>query len=181
MTHRFRMTVLLFLASFVLGCSGDDTAVDKKDRASPLRAAAEPAPKSRYEAGPAFCGKIRPVVVEAIFEFKLQLAGVSVANELECHYNLNVPGSLLIYRMQPMVMYNALKGSRRKTGDIPNLGEEAIFIGKAQLQIDVKLDDVRAFEVALQLINTSGEPLPITPEKAREGLIRLARQLSVRL
>lgn len=118
----------------------------------------------------------------AAFEYGLKLADVSVAEDFECHYNLDAPGTdiaLLIYRMQPIVMYDAYKESSQKTADIPNLGEEAILLGNAQ--IDVKLDDERALEVALKLINTSGKPLPITPEKAKEGLIRLAGMLSVRL
>ena len=47
--------------------------------------------------------------------------------------------------------------------------------------MSLQLDDERALEVALKLINISGKPLPITPEKAQEGLIRLAGLLSVRL
>ena len=145
-------------------------------------AAPELATEPSYEAGPKFCGRIRPAEIMAAFEFGLKLADVSVAEEFECHYNLDAPGTviaLLIYRMQPIVMYDEYKERSEKTADIPILGEEAILLGNAQ--IDVKLDDERALEVALQLINTTREPLPITPEKIKEGLIRFAGMLSVRL
>ncbi len=185
MQHRIRTNLtFLFLVAVTAGCGSDEASVEDRTLSPPpaMAAAPEPATEPSYEAGPKFCGKIRPAVIMAAFEFGLKLADVSVAEDFECHYNLDAPGTdvaLLIYRMQPIVMYEALRGSRRQTGELPNLGEEAILLGN--FQIDVKLDDERAFEVALQLINTSGEPLPITPEKAHEGLIRLAGMLSVRL
>ena len=185
MKHRNRtILALLFLVMVAAGCGSDDASVEDRTLSQPptTAAAREPATEPSYEAGPKFCGKIRPAVIMAAFEFGLKLADVSVAEDFECHYNLDMPGTdvaLLIYRMQPIVMYDAYKESSQKTADIPNLGEEAFLIGNAQ--IDVKLDDERAFEVALQLINTLGEPLPITPEKAQEGLIRFAGMLSVRL
>lgn len=185
MHYRIPIT-LVCLLSFNAGCGGDDAAVAGKDRTATqpeiMAVAEQPETKSIYEAGPRFCGKIRPPVIEAAFEFKLKLASVSVAEEYECHYNLHAPGTevaLLIYRMQSIVMYDAYKESSQKTADIPGLGEEAILLGNAQ--IDVKLDDERALEVALQLINTTGESLPMTEDEIKDGLTQFARMLSVRL
>ncbi len=178
---------LFLLAVLITACGSDDAAVTDKDEvASPTTDTAavepQPAPKSAYEAGPKFCGKIRPPQIMAAFEFKIKLADVSVAEDYECHYNLDAPGlemALLIYRMQPIAMYEAYKDSSQKTEDIANLGEEAILLGNAQ--IDVKLDDERALEVALMLVSTSGQPLPLTEEEMKESLIRFAYLLSVRL
>lgn len=117
----------------------------------------------------------------AAFEFGLKLADVGVAEDFECHYNLDVPGfdmALLIYRTQPIALYEAYKKSSQKTEDIANLGEEAILLGNAQ--IDVKLDDERALEVALKLVSMSDKPLPLTEEEVKAGLIRFAGMLSVR-
>jgi len=185
MKSQIQLICILFTWGLA-GCGADDTAVTANTpvaEQSPGKAIAQqPAPSPVYEAGPKFCGKIQPTVIMAAFEFGLKLADVSVAEESECHYNLISSGTdpaILIYRMQPIVMYQALKESNRKTADIPNLGEEAFLLGNAQ--IDVKLDDEHAFEVALQIINTDGQPLMMTPEKAREGLIRFAGMLSLRL
>ncbi len=81
--------------------------------------------------------------------------------------------------MQPIAMYEAYKDSSQKTADIANLGEEAILLGNAQ--IDVKLDDERALEVALKLVSTSGQPIPLTEQELKESLTRFAYLLSVRL
>jgi len=178
--------ILIFFASLIIGCGSDDTAVSEQDRASPqpLNAAAavakQPAPEQNNEAGPAFCGKTSPPIIKAAFEFKLPLAGVSFADETECRYELNVPGvqvALLIYRIEPISMYDLYKKSSQKTADIPNLGEEAILLGN--VHVEVKLDDERALEVSLKIDTMSGDAFPMTPEKSAEGLIRLARLLSV--
>ena len=175
----------LFVLSLLVACGGE-VATEAETAAPPASttppSSSRPARAAAQTAGPGFCGKIRVPEIEAAFIFKLEVADVSVAEELECHYNLAFPGSehaLLIYRMQPIVMYDAFKDSRRNTGDISGLGEEAFLVGNAQ--IDVKLDDERAFEVALQIINTTGEPLAMTVEEIKEGLTRFARMLSVRL
>jgi len=176
---------LLFLVTVAAGCGSDDVTGTEKDAAAsqpPSATAAEPEPELSYEAGPKFCGKIRPPAIMAAFEFKITLADVSVAEDFECHYNLDAPGfdmALLIYRTQPIALYEAYKESSQKTEDIANLGEEAILLGNAQ--VDVKLNDERALEVALKLVSMSGQPLPLTEEEIKEGLIRFARLLSVRL
>ena len=116
------------------------------------------------------------------FEFKLPLADVNVASETECHYNLDVPKAqvaLLIYRVQSSAMYDMYKDSSQKTADIPNLGEAAILLGN--VHVEVMLDDERALEVSLKVDNMSGDAFPMTAEESTEGVIRLARMLSVRL
>jgi len=182
--------ILLFLVTVAAGCGGDDAAGrgDRHTEPQPPGisevATEHAAPNSRNQAGPKFCGKIRPAVIEAAFEFKLKLADVSVAEEFECHYNLDAPGTdmaLLIYRMQSVVMYDAFKDSTShgETEVISGLGEEAILVGNAQ--INVRLDRERAFTVALQIISSMGEPLPITEAEIKAGLTRFARLLSARL
>jgi len=186
MRYRARTTlVLILLANLSTGCGGDDATATEKDRAASqprsTTAVAEPAPKSNSEAGPGFCGKIRPPEIMAAFEFGLKLGEVDFANENECRYNLDVPGAqvaMLIYRIQPVTMYVTYKDSSQRTADIPNLGEEAILLGNSH--IEVKLDKERALEVSLKVDNISGGS-SMTPEKAKDGLIRFARMLSVRL
>jgi hypothetical protein len=186
MQYRAQMALaLIFLASLSTGCDGDDAAVAEKANAtSPppgTTVAAEPATKSNNEAGPKFCGKIRPAQIMAAFEFGLTLAEVDFADETECRYKLDVPGAqvaMLIYRIHPVTMYEMYKDSSQKTADLPNLGEEAILLGNAH--IEVKLDKERALEVSLSIDNTSGG-FSMTPEKVTERLAHFAYLLSVRL
>ena len=110
----------------------------------------------------------------AAFEFKLTLAEVDFADETECRYNLDVPGAqvaMLIYRIHPVTMYEMYKDSSQKTANLPNLGDEAILLGNAH--IEVKLDKERALEVSLSIDNTSGG-LSMTPEKVTERLTHFA-------
>jgi len=188
--------ILIFFASFIIGCGSDDTAVSEQEQTTPavsgqaqtspqtLRAAAavakQSAPQPSNEAGPAFCGLSRPPIIKAAFEFKLPLGGVKLATETECQYELNVPGAqvaLLIYRVEPIAMWDLYKDSSQKTADIPNLGEEAILLGN--VHVEVKLDDERALEVSLKVVDLNGDSFPMTAEKSAEGLIRLAKLLSV--
>lgn len=180
--------ILIFLVSLITSCSNDDTTDAENDRNSPqpstadVAVAEQSASSPNYEAGPAFCGKIRPPEIMAAFEFRLPLANVNVASEMECHYDLNVPGAqvaLLIYRVQSITMYDMYEDSSQKTADIPNLGEEAILLGN--VHVEVKLDDERALEVSLKVDNMSDDTFPMTVEESTEGVIRLARMLSVRL
>ena len=128
--------LVLVIASQIAACSGDEEAVANTDRTAsqpPNKiVAADPPTQSIYEAGPKFCAKMRPPVIMAAFEFRLKLADVSVAEDFECHYNLDVPGfdmALLIYRTQPIALYEAYRDSPQKSEDITGLGEEAILLG----------------------------------------------------
>ncbi len=186
MQHPFRTTLSpLFLAILLWGCGNEDTTVTGQNLvASPppgAAAVAEPGPRSQSEPGPAFCGKMRPPVIEAAFEFGLRLAEVDFASDLECRYNLDVPGTqlaMLIYRIEPIAMYEMYSESSQKTADIPNLGEEAILLGNAH--VEVNLDNERALEVSLKIDNRGGG-FTMTPEKVTENLIRFAGMLAIRL
>ena len=117
----------------------------------------------------------------AAFEFRLTLAEVDFADETECRYNLDVPGAqvaMLIYRIHPVTMYEMYRDSNQMTANLPNLGEKAILLGNAH--IEVKLDKERALEVSLSIDNTRGG-FSMTPEKVTERLTHFAYLLSVRL
>ena len=177
---------LILLASLTTGCGSDDAAVSEKVKTtspppSTSEVAAEPTSMWKYEAGPKFCGKMRPNTIEAAFEGGLHLAEVDFADETECRYKLDVPGAqvaVLIYRIHPIAMYETYKNSSQKTADLPNLGVEAILLGNAH--IEVKLDKERALEVSLAVDNTNGG-FSMTPEKVTERLTHFAYLLSVRL
>lgn len=176
----------LLLAGLITACGSDDAVVSEKVKTtssppSTSEVAAEPTSMWKYEAGPKFCGKMRPNTIEAAFEGGLHLAEVDFADETECRYKLDVPGAqvaVLIYRIHPIAMYEMYKDSSQKTAELPNLGAEAILLGNAH--IEVKLDKERALEVSLSIDNTSGGFF-MTPEKVTERLAHFAYLLSVRL
>ncbi|MFV2090050.1 MAG: hypothetical protein ACC642_05295 [Pseudomonadales bacterium] len=186
MQHKIRTTLIpLFLATLLWGCGNEDATPARQNpdiSQTPVAAAVTPpAPSSKSEPGPAFCGTVRPPVIEAAFEFGLRLAEVDFASDLECRYNLDVPGTqlaMLIYRIEPIAMYEMYSESSQKTADIPNLGEEAILLGNAH--VEVNLDNERALEVSLKIDNRGGG-FTMTPEKVKENLIRFAGMLAIRL
>ncbi len=187
MKNLTRPLLALLLAIAVTGsvaCGGgkDSAAPTGEDRPSPQQSAApQTAPTSQDETAPGetFCARLSAEDIDAALGGKLDL-GTPEGTETGCKVPIHfgVDGNALAFGQIPRGNYDAFKGYEGQSGVpfeyLEGLGQEAFVLNNAQ--VCVLLNETDAVMVGAQIMAV-GEPLPISPEEMKAGLIDLTTQL----
>lgn len=180
MTHGIAATLAIGLLA---ACSPDDGAGKVSAPLSPAHAALPADNRTAATEAESLCDLLTPGEIEASFNGAIQVV-VDSGTDRVCEYRIaGHEGQLLLQRMDART-YNDRKAiySGPAYGDIApvavaGLGQNAYTMGDAQ--IEVQVNDLEAFNLALTLL-TTGE-LPFTPQQGRSALIELAGTVAGRL
>jgi len=187
MRNPTRPLLALLLAIAVIGsvaCErGKDAAAPTgEDQPSPQQSAVpQAAATSQDETAPGetFCAHLSAEDIDAALGGTLDL-GAPEGTETSCKVPIlfGVDGNALAFGQIPRGNYDAFKGYEGQSGVpfeyLEGLGQEAFVLNNAQ--VCVLINETDAVMVGAQIMAV-GEPLPISPEEMKAGLVDLTTKL----
>lgn len=144
---------------------------------------AQPMTQTDAEPGETFCAHLSTEDIDAALGGKLEL-GPPEGTETGCNVPIlfGVDGNTLVFGQIPRGNYDAFKGYEDQSGVafeyLEGLGQEAFVLNNAQ--VCVLMNETDAYLVGAQIMAV-GEPLPISQEELKTGLIDLTAKLVSRL
>lgn len=183
-----RLSIALLLSIAVLGslaCGGggeEAGAPNGGDQPALQEAAsnnAAPATQDDAEPGETFCAHLSTDDINEALGGQLEL-GTQEGTETGCKVPIlfGIDGNALAFGQIPRGNYDAFKGYEDQSSVafeyLEGLGQEAFVLNNAQ--VCVLLNETAAITVGAQIVAIT-EPLPISPEEMKAGLIELTTQL----
>ncbi len=187
-TTRHLLTLLLVTAVFgSMACGGGETEAPAGETEPAIQQSrtpeAGPVEQANVAPGENFCNHLSMEDISSALGGKLEL-GASEGTETGCRIPVlfGVEGNALAYGQIPRGNYDAFKGYEDQSGVafeyLEGLGQEAFVLNNAQ--VCVLMSETDAYLVGAQIMAVA-EPLPISPEEMKAGLISLTTKLVSKL